>query len=139
MKNDGTDADDAFVARINAMPNTIVQRFYDQSDLRGLNRGRPVGDFAKPADYLVTMGGRVRYAEVKSVQGAVSFPFGNIEDGQRSAALRHAAIGAGDCYHFFLFSYGTSRWYVMNADVFAATRAKGKKSIKFEELPEWKI
>lgn len=139
MKNDGTDADDAFVGRINAMPNTIVQRFYDQSDLRGLNRGRPVGDFAKPADYLITMGGRVSYAEVKSVQGAVSFPFGNIEDGQRSAALRHAAIGAGDCYHFYLFSYGTSRWYVMNADVFAATLAEGKKSIKFEELPEWKI
>ena len=138
-KNDGNDADRAFVARINAMPNTIVQRFYDQSDLRGLNRGRPVGDFAKPSDYLITMGGRVVYAEVKSFQSHISFPFGNIEDGQRSAALRHAAIGAGDCYHFYLFSYGTSKWYVMNADVFAAVFNSGKKSIKLEELNEWTL
>lgn len=137
MKNNGNDADAAFVARINALPNTIVQRFYDQSDLRGLNRGRPVGDFAKPADYLITIGGRVTYAEVKSVQGAVSFPFGNIEGGQKSAALRHFAIGAGDCFNFYLFSYGTSRWYIMSANVFAETLALGKKSIKLEELPLW--
>ena len=137
MKNNGNDADAAFVARINAMPFTIVQRFYDQSDLRGLNRGRPVGDFAKPADYLITVGGRVSYAEVKSVQGAVSFPFGNIEDGQRSAAMRHAAIGAGDCYNFYIFSFGTSRWYKMSADTFTQQFAAGKKSIKFEELPQW--
>lgn len=137
MKNSGNEADAAFVARVNAHADSIVQRFYDQSDLRGLNGGRPVGDFAKPADYIITVAGTVSYAEVKSVQGEVSFPFGNIEDGQRSAALRHAAVGAGDCYNFYLFSYGTSRWYVMSATVFAATLAQGKKSIKFEELPLW--
>lgn len=137
MKNDGNDADSAFVARINAMPNTIVQRFYDQSDLRGLNGGRAVGDFAKPSDYIITLNGRVSYAEVKSIQGHVSFPFGNIEGGQRSAALRHAAVGAGDCFVFYIFSFGTSRWYTMSADEFAATLNEGKKSIKLEELNQW--
>lgn len=135
--NDGKAAQDAFVARILAQPNTVVERFYDQSDLRGLNRGRAVGDFPKPSDFLVTQNGRLRYAEVKSIQGAVSFPFGNIETGQRSAALRQAAAGAGDCYHFYIFSYGTSEWYVMTADQFAEAIKAEKKSIKLQELKKW--
>lgn len=137
--NDGREAQKAFVERILSLPNTVVERFYDQSDLRGLNRGRPVGDFPKPSDFLVTQAGAVGFAEVKSIQGSVSFPFGNIETGQRSAALRQAAAGAGHCYRFYIFSYGTGHWYIMDANQFAAAIKAEKKSIKLQELSKWEL
>lgn len=135
MKNDGKDAERAFVARIKAKAGTIIERFWDQSDLRGINKGRAVADFAKPSDFIVTEDGNIHYAEVKSVQSATSFAFANLEDGQRSAALRQAAVG-GD-YRFYLFSYGLGQWFIMYADVFAATLATGKSSVKFNALPRW--
>jgi hypothetical protein len=135
VKNDGKDAQRAFLAIMGARPNTVVERFYDQSDLRGLNKGRAVGDFPKPSDFLVTEDRNIHYAEVKSVQGAVSFPFGNIERGQSSAALRQARVG-GD-YRFYLFSYGLGKWFIMPATTYTAALEAGRSSVKFSELKEW--
>ena len=135
MTNDGKDAERAFLARIKRSPETVVERFWDQSDLRGINKGRAVADFAKPSDFLVTQDGNIHYAEVKSVQSATSFPFANLEAGQRSAALRQAAVG-GD-YRFYLFSYGLGEWFIMYADIFATALATGKSSVKFNALPRW--
>lgn len=137
MRNDGKETEKAFLARMNAVPGTVIERFWDQSDLRGLNKGKAVADFAKPSDFLVTQHGVIFYAECKSVMSATSFPFANIEKGQCSAALRQAAVG-GD-YRFHLFSFGLGQWFVMTAKVFADVRATGKSSVKFTQLPRWNL
>ena len=134
-KNTGKDAERAFTLRIKTDPLTVIERFWDQSDLRGLNGGRAVGDFPKPSDFIVTQHNKIFYAEVKSVQGSVSFPFSNIKRGQSSAALRQAAVD-GD-YRFYIFSYGLGQWFVMPCDVYAWALEQGQSSIKFKELPQW--
>lgn len=134
MRNDGKEAERAFLARL-SRPGVVVERIRDQSDLRGINGGRAVADFKKPADFLVTENGLLSYREVKSVQSSTSFPFSNIEDGQRSAALRQAAVGGP--YFFHLFSYGLGKWFIMTAEKFRAVIDDGKSSVKFKDLPEW--
>jgi hypothetical protein len=136
VKNDGTEAQDAFLGRWNR-PGVVVERFRDLKDLRGLNKGRQLADFAKPSDFLVCEPDGLHFAEVKSCQGGVSFPFANIEDGQRSAALKQHAIGGGKNYRFYIFSYGLGRWFVMDADKFAFTLKMGRSSVKFMELTPW--
>lgn len=135
MHNDGKSPEQAFLKRMKAKPGTVIERFWDQADLRALNKGRAVGDFPKPSDFLVTEDGNIHFAEVKSVQSATSFPFANIERGQKSAALRQALAG-GD-YRFYLFSFGLGQWFIMRAAQFAAARDAGKASIKFKDLPTW--
>ena len=133
-KNNGKDAERAFLARLKR-PGVVVERIRDQGDLRALNRGRAVADFKKPADFLVTEDGVLSYREVKSVQSSTSFPFSNIEDGQRSAALRQAAVGGP--YFFHLFSFGLGKWFIMSAQKFRDVIDSGKSSVKFKDLPEW--
>src|SRR3546814_11638250 len=82
-KNDGAEAQSAFFNAMRKRPGVVIERFWDQSDLRGLNGGRAVNDYSKPADFLVTQNAQIEYAEVKSVQSATSFPFSNIERGQQ--------------------------------------------------------
>lgn len=135
MKNTGKPAEEAFLRRLKANPGVVVERFWDQSDLRGLNGGRAVGDYPKPSDFLVTENGLLSYREVKSVQSSTSFPFSNIESGQRSAALRQAAVGGP--YYFHLFSFGLGKWFIMSAEKFRSVLDTGKSSVKFKELPEW--
>ena len=135
MTNTGKEAERAFLARLRATAGVVVERFYDQADLRGINKGRAVADFCKPSDFLVTEAGLISYREVKSVQSSTSFPFANIEKGQRSAALRQAAVG-GD-YRFHLFSYGLGQWFVMPARQFAEAVERGAASIKFKDLETW--
>lgn len=135
-RNDGTEAQDAFVKTVMAKPRTWVERFRDAKDLRGINGGRPVGDFAKPSDFLVTENGSLHYAEVKSTQNPRRFRFSQIEDGQRSAALKQAAIGGP--YKFYIFSYGTSKWYLMDCQVYADAISQGKSSVLLEDLETWK-
>lgn len=135
MKNDGTAAEEAFVKRIMRQPNSWVERVRDAKDLRGINRGRKVGDFAKPCDFLVTQKGLLSYAEVKSTLNPRRFPFSQVGEAQRSAALKQAAIGGP--YRFYIFSYTHSKWYIMDCQVFAAAIERGDSSIKFEDLIEW--
>lgn len=130
--NDGTAAEEAFEKLILA---DDLYRFPDQKMLRGLNGGRPVGDFPKPSDYLVTKLGLTWYAEVKSTQSATSFPFADIRPSQKAKALKMAAFGGR--YHFYIFSYGLGKWFLMSCNQFAFAITHGRKSIKFEELQEW--
>jgi hypothetical protein len=131
-KNDGTAAEKAFETLIRA---DVLYRFPDQKALTGLNGGRRVGDFPKPSDYLITRDTATFYAEVKSVQSEVSFPFADIRPSQKSMALRQAAVGGR--YDFYIFSFGLGEWFLMTEQVFAAAVAAGAKSIKFKELPRW--
>lgn len=131
-RNDGVAAEKAFERLIGA---DVLYRFPDQKALTGLNGGRRVGDFPKPSDYLVTKAGATFYAEVKSCQSGVSFPFGDIRPSQKSMALKQAA--AGGRFDFYIFSYGKGMWFRMTETVFAEAIASGAKSIKFGDLPLW--
>src|SRR3546814_9398590 len=73
-KNDGAEAQSAFFNAMRKRPGVVIERFWDQSDLRGLNGGRAVNDYSKPAAFLVTQNAQIEYAKVKSVQSATSFP-----------------------------------------------------------------
>lgn len=132
MKNDGTAAEKAFETLIAA---DDLYRFPDKKALTGLNGGRPVGDFPKPSDYLVTKAGATFYAEVKSIQSTTSFPFADIRPSQSAKALSMARVGGR--FDFFIFSYGLGQWFIMNEQLYAAVRGTGAKSIKFKECPTW--
>ena len=135
MKNDGSAAQLAFVDRIMETPNSWVERFRDAKDLRGINGGRAVGDFAKPADFLVTQHGETFYSEVKSTSNARRFSFGQIESYQHATALKMAAVGGH--YFFFIFSFGTSKWYILDCQTYAKAVSTGSASILLTDLIEW--
>lgn len=135
MRNDGKEAEKAFLDIMKSRDGVVIERFYDQADLRGLNGGRAVGDFPKASDFLVTEDGNICYIEVKSVQSSTSFPFSNLERAQKSAALRQAA--AGGCYCIRIFSYGLGEWFTLTAAHLKRLLDAGRASVKFSELEPW--
>jgi hypothetical protein len=131
-KNNGDASQKEFILRMEAQPKTKVFRNRDMKDLMGINRGRRVGTFPLPADYTVARQGMLFYAEVKSTSSTTSFPYGNIEAGQRSAAIMCAACGAP--YFFFIQRVSDGAWFQLSGAQFAADVKAGKKSRKFEDL-----
>lgn len=135
-KNTGKDAESGFLA-ICRRHGGVIERFWDQADLRGRNGGRAVGDFPKPADFLLTLNGQLEYAEVKSTIKPSSFPFSGIRPSQSSAALRQAQVNGP--YNFYIYSFHLCRWMVMPCKQYAGFIHAGRASVKFEELEEWPI
>lgn len=131
MKNDGKDAQDQFIEAMEAT-GRWVHRFRDKKDMMALNRGKRVGTFANPADYMCGENGRYFLAEVKSTQNKTSFPYGNMEPAQKAAAA-HAA-SRGSPFFFFILDMNTQQWYVLSAPEFVADLKAGKKSRSFKEL-----
>ena len=135
-KNDGKEAERGFLA-VFERRGAVIERFYDQADLRGRNGGKAVGDFPKPADFLVTYDGLLHYAEVKSTTSKTSFSFHCIRPAQSSAALRQARVGGP--YVFYIYAYETATWYVMSCSDYARALQEGRASLKFSELKQWQI
>ena len=133
-RNDGKDAEAGFLSIMTRL-GAVVERFWDQADLRGRNGGRPVGDFPKPSDFLVTLNGLLHYAEVKSTVSTTSFSFHSIQKGQSSAALRQARVHGP--YNFYIYSFHLAQWFLMPCKQYAETLDAGRASIKFEELTPW--
>lgn len=135
MKNDGKDAEVAFLAYW--APRGHVQRIRDKKDLMGLNGGQRVADFKKPSDFLVSAPDvPLHYAEVKSTNDAVRFSFGKIQDGQSSAALQEAKRGS-QSYKFYIFSYPLGQWFLMDCTEYADALSAGARSMKFEDMTPW--
>src|SRR3546814_19334141 len=65
-QNDGAEAQSAFFNAMRKRPGVVIERFWDQSALRGLNGGRAVNDYSKPAVFLVTQNAQNEIAEVNS-------------------------------------------------------------------------
>lgn len=135
MRNDGRKAEKFFEDYWDAKPGADCERVTDSKALRGLNGGRAVGDFPKPSDYLVCDNGLLHYAEVKSTDKTTRFPFSDIRPAQKAKALTMAAIGGP--YFFYIYSFGTSKWYILPAHQFAEAVKNGRKSITLEELSSW--
>lgn len=134
-RNSGKEAEDAFEQHWREAGH--IERFWDQADLRGRNGGRAVGDFPKPADYLVSSR-RVplHFAEVKSVHDKARFPFSCIRDAQHVAAIKEARHGSC-AYVFYIFSYHLSQWFCMTCEQYAAAIDDELRSIPFKELSPW--
>lgn len=129
--NDGTFAQDDFIRRMEAQPQTFVWRMRDKKDLMGINRGRKVAAFPLPSDFLVGREGSLIFAEVKSTTGD-RFEYSNIQPGQRSASGISAKIGTP--YWFFIYSLKLNQWFQLSGAQLHADIKAGKKSRKFEEL-----
>lgn len=136
-KNDGVAAEKAFEGYWNAVGH--LERLPDKKALMGLNKGKRVADFAKPSDYLVSSPKhRLHYAEVKSTTHKTGFAFGKIQPKQSSSALKSASRGDGS-FIFYIFSYETSQWYMMDATLYAQLVKQGARSVKFKDLPKWNL
>lgn len=136
-RNDGKAAEKAWLEIMRRNSNTVVERFWDQSDLRGRNGGRAVGDYPKPADFLVIQGGSMHLAEVKSVLKGVSFPFANIKTKQRTTALSMAKAGAGHLYTFYVFNFELGQWFTFTGNALLRAVENDRSSIKFKDMTPW--
>lgn len=134
-RNDGKDAEAAF--EVYWQRRGHLERLWDAADLRGRNGGRHVGDFPKPADYLVSSRtDPLHFAEVKSCHSKASFAFGCIRPAQSAAALKSARRGDRG-YRFYIFSYHLGKWFVMPCTQYAEACERGDRSIKFEDMEPW--
>lgn len=95
-------------------------------------RGKSALALPQPSDAIVTLNGHTWYAEVKSSENPVSFPFGDIRPSQWAASVRQVA--AGGEYLFYLKSLATGLWFAVPAQVFHEIRAGGVKSAKWADL-----
>lgn len=93
---------------------TFVYRIDDAKTAYGLN-GRAVLTHPRPADFVVTTGGVMFYAEVKSISHKTSGNF-KLRPGQRAAATRQVA--AGGLYFVFLHRLDQDIWYKISAEYF---------------------
>lgn len=136
MANNGKPSEQAFELRIGRLPHTQAKRVFDAAALYGIN-GRAVADFPRPSDYIVYAPGGIHLAEVKSSENKTSFPFSQIEKGQRNAAATAAACKSGSSYIFYIHSLHLQQWFLMNADEFVADIKAGIKSRKWEDFRRW--
>lgn len=128
-------AQEDFVA---AFPNKnqFVFQFHDARAAMGAAQSRRVFTTSHPSDFLVTDQGQTFYAEVKSSENEVSFPFSNIEKGQWIAATR--LVAASGYYYFFLKSEHLKQWFKVPASVILEQYHGGIKSIKWSLLTAYK-
>lgn len=135
MKNDGKEAESAFVQHWESVGH--IERLRDKKDLMGLNGGRQIADFVKPADFIVSSPDTaLHYAEVKSTIDRTKFTFNKIRPGQHIAALKSVQRGDG-AYLFYIFSYAAGTWYKMTAHHYRGLLDDGRRSVDFQELPLW--
>lgn len=112
--------------------SVFLHRVTDQAEVVGRSDRRAgIRVKKQPSDYILTEGGRMMYAEVKSCSGLTSFPFSQFEDGQRAAMLRQTA--AGGIYDVFVYSIAKMRWYRIPAGVILSVW-KTRKSIPWDEM-----
>jgi penicillin-binding protein-related factor A (putative recombinase) len=113
-------------------------RIADAAEVRG-RTGNIGTTRATPSDYVVTFDGVTFYAEVKSTQEKISFPFSLLKKGQKAAAPQVVAAGGG--YFVFVHSLTTDTWYRVPFEVIAAVKAIGRSSIPWSEMEtlKWKI
>jgi len=137
VKNTGTDSEDDFELRIKRAygKRAFIYRVTDSKEVRGRS-GKAAFTKAQPSDYIVTIEGKMFYAEVKSSNNKTSFPFSQISSTQMGSSRRQQM--AGGEYYFFLHNVNTDKWYKVPALAF---HGHDKKSFKWEDLTnyEWKI
>lgn len=112
--------------------DSYVHQFHDTRAAMGATGSKRVFTAAHPSDFLVTHKGDMFYAEVKSSENPVSFPFSNVKPSQWSAARQQVAAGGN--YFFYLFSQSNASWYKIPGSYLVPVFVAGRKSVKWAEL-----
>jgi penicillin-binding protein-related factor A (putative recombinase) len=110
-------------------------QFHDTRAAMGSTGSKRVFTSPHPSDFLVTHKGDMHYAEVKSSENAVSFPFSNVKPSQWSAARQQVA--AGGKYFFYLFSQRNDSWYKIPGSYLVLMFEAGRKSVKWSEITDF--
>lgn len=125
------DAEDEFERRFRQLgKSAFIYRFTDTKDARGALRSKKVFTDARPADFLLTVHGKMFYAEVKSCSSETSFAFANIRKSQWQAAIQQVA--AGGLYYFFIRSEALNQWFMVPFEIIK--NMESKKSLTWDEL-----
>lgn len=134
IRNSGTDAQDEWENLMKKIyrKQLHIYRVTDSAEVRGMAGS----GFTKPqpSDYVVTAGGRMFYAEVKSSNNPTSFPFKDITLGQKAAAKKQVA--ANGEYFFYIKNMTIGRWYEVPAQIIFNVIEAGHQSIKWSVLEE---
>ena len=106
--------------------NGHLHRLFDTSDIRAASRYEAQKSFAhlpkNPADFVVTLNGRMFYAEVKGTD-TESFRLNRIEHSQLAGMIKqHAAEGE---YWLFIHQVTNNEWFRMPGSFFVANHKSG--------------
>lgn len=128
-KNTGTPSQSAFEAVWKRLGSrAFCYRIADAAEVKGrtgkIGKTRPT-----PSDFIVTFNGVTEYAEVKSTHNPTSFPFSNLEVGQKSAAVQ--ILAAGGEYNVYVHRLPESIWYKIP---YLLIRDSEKKSLAWTQL-----
>ena len=107
-------------------------KFHDARQAMGAGGSRRIFTAAHPSDYIVVDKGCTFFAEVKSSQDEVSFPFASIQKSQWSGAMQ--TTSASGLYYFFIKSEFLGKWFRVPAYLMINMREQGHKSVKWEHL-----
>jgi penicillin-binding protein-related factor A (putative recombinase) len=131
-KNAGKDVEDDFEDILTTFgKRAYYHRLMDASDVRGLT-GKAGHVGAQPSDYILVFDGKTSFAEVKSTENPISFPFSLLRKTQSAAAVQ--IEGAGGDYTVFVKSKTRDRWFCFPYKLVRATRDAGRSSLKWTEL-----
>lgn len=137
-KKDWIIAEEEFAAYIGRMgKNAWLYKFLDTREAMGATGSRRVYTQSRPSDFLVTIGGRTFFAEIKSSQDHVSFPFSSISRDQWKAAIQMEAA-KGD-YRFYIKNVNTHQWYLLFAQFIVPLQRAGIKSLKWADISNHKL
>jgi penicillin-binding protein-related factor A (putative recombinase) len=116
--------------------STYCFQFHDARQAKGAGGSNRIFTTSHPADFVVVDNGSMFYAEVKSSQEPISFPFSNVKKSQWNAAIRTTA--AKGFYYFFLKSEYLNQWFRIPAVIMIGLYEDGVKSVRWEHLLPFK-
>ncbi len=113
----------------------FLHRITDAAEVRGMNANKFSFVKKQPSDYILTIKGRMSYAEVKStVQDRLKRSC--LETGQYAACVRQ--IAAGGHYDVFVHAIQRGMWYQLPGSLFVKSPPT-IKSWSFNDLSAYAI
>jgi penicillin-binding protein-related factor A (putative recombinase) len=137
MKNTGKPSEEAFERLFQSLgKKAFLHRFTDASDIKGLT-GQVANASAQPSDYIVVWHGKSTFfAEVKSTVNRTAFPFNLLRPAQSAAGLQIEYAGGEYMIFAHALSLPNQPWFCFPYHLVRAEKARGKGSIKWDDLPE---
>lgn len=133
MKNTGQPTQDRFEAIWTRLGSeAFCYRVVDAAEVRG-RTGKIGMTREAPSDFIVTYQGLTFYAEAKSCHNKTSFPFGQLEKGQKTAGLR--VTKAGGAYLIFIEKLPDKIWFMVPYSVILSWP---RKSMTWAELETYR-
>lgn len=123
-----TKSEAAFESMMKAA-NVLPIRLIDTHDTQKLESRRP-------SDYVLVSAEGTSFAEVKECSNPKRFDFRRIRDSQWIYA--DLITKKKQQYFFYIFNIPENCWYVVPAEVFLTANRKDIKSLRFEDLADYR-